>query len=82
VAARELHSPDPSLFTRIVLAPVPLAVSLVPASNIGTPEKPMYEGTPLHLLAALASVPLCALVYSVFAYTLLALGARLTRDVA
>jgi len=77
IAAREFNSPAPSLFTRTVLAPVPVVVGLVPLNNIGTTEKPFYEGTPLHVLAALAALPLCALIWSVFTYALIALGQRL-----
>jgi hypothetical protein len=82
VAARELHSVTPSWFARTVLAPVPIVVSLVPAHNIGTPAKPIYEGTPVHLLAALAAVPLCAIVYTLLAYALLVFGNRLFHDSA
>ena len=77
VAARELHSVTPSWFARTVLAPVPILVSLVPAPNIGTTKKPMYEGTPVHLAVALATLPLCAVVYTMLAYAVLALGESL-----
>ena len=77
IAAREFNSTAPSLFARTVLAPVPVVVGLVPPNKIGTAEKPVYEGTPLHLVAALAAVPLCALIWSVSTYVLIALGERL-----
>ena len=76
-AARELMSPMPSLFARSVLAPVSIVVSLIPTHNIGTAEKPLHEGTPLHLLAGLAVLPVCAIVYTVVTYALLAFGGRL-----
>jgi hypothetical protein len=82
VAARELHSVNPSTFTRTVLAPVPLFVGLVPTHNIGTPEEPLYEGTPMHLLVAIAAVPLCAMFYTLLAYVVLRIGERLYRRVA
>jgi hypothetical protein len=82
VAARELHSVNPSAFTRTVLAPVPMIVGLVPGHNIGTPEQPFYEGTPVHVLAAVAAVPLCAIAYTLLAYVLLAIARRLYRRVA
>ena len=42
-----------------------------PLGNIGTPEHPVYEGTPLNFLAFLASVPLGIVIYSVMAYAAL-----------
>jgi len=77
LAARELNSVNPSLFTRVVLAPVPVVVGFVPGPNIGTKEKPSYEGTPLHILAALATVPICAAAYTLLVYALLVLIGRL-----
>jgi len=79
IAARELNEVRPSAFTRVVLAPVPLVVRLVPALNIGTAERPFYEGTPVHILAAYAAVPMCAALYTLGTYALLSLlrrGAR------
>jgi hypothetical protein len=81
-AARELQSPTPSYLTRTVLAPVPLVVSLVPLNNIGTPDRPVYEGTPAHAFLALASVPMCALIYTLVAYVMLLGASRLFRGVA
>jgi hypothetical protein len=82
VAARELHSVHPSAFARIVLAPVPLIVGLIPGQNIGTPERAVYEATPAHVLAAIAAVPLCALAYTLLSYVVLGIGARVYRRVA
>jgi|SRR4249919_1195275 len=42
-----------------------------PLHNIGTPERPVYEGTPLNFLAFLASIPLGIAIYSVAAYVAL-----------
>jgi hypothetical protein len=81
-AARELNSPTPSLFTRAVLAPIPVVVALIPLHNIGKPEKPVYEGTPLHVLAAFAMLPICALAYTLLIYALLAVVGRPSYDVA
>ena len=50
-----------------------LLQALAPLHNIGTPENPVYEGTPLNFLAFFASVPLGILVYSLVAYTALRL---------
>ena len=76
LAARELYEVHPSAFARAVLAPVPWVVSLVPYHNMGTPERPVYEGTPLHFVAALAAVPLCAALYTAAGYCLLTLVRR------
>ena len=38
---------------------------LVPAPNIGTSEQPLYEATPLHLVAFFAGLPLGVVIYSV-----------------
>lgn len=45
-----------------------LLQSLAPLHNIGTSTHPVYEGTPLNLLAFLASIPLGILIYSLVAY--------------
>lgn len=39
--------------------------------NIGTPEHPFYEGTPINFLAFVASVPLGFFVYGLAAYVVL-----------
>jgi hypothetical protein len=44
---------------------------LVPVPNVGAPDQPLYEGTPLNFLAFLASFPFAILVYGVVAYALL-----------
>lgn len=45
-----------------------LLQSSIPLHNIGTPEKPIYEGTPLNVLGFLASVPLGFLIYGFAAH--------------
>jgi hypothetical protein len=42
--------------------------SLVPCNNIGTPEQPFCEGTPVNYFAYVASVPVGAAVYTFVAY--------------
>jgi hypothetical protein len=42
-----------------------------PLQNIGTPERPIYEGTPINFLAFLASIPLGIVIYSLAAYVAL-----------
>ena len=53
-----------------------LLQSFAPLGNMGTPEHPVYEGTPLNFLAFLASVPLGIVVYSVMAYAALSMARR------
>jgi hypothetical protein len=53
-----------------------LLQSFAPLGNMGTPEHPVYEGTPLNFLAFLASVPLGIVVYSVMAYAALSMVRR------
>ena len=48
-----------------------LLQSLVPLGNIGTPQHPVYEGSPLNLLAFLASIPLGFAIYGSLAYVVL-----------
>ncbi len=43
---------------------------------MGSPEHPVYEGTPLNFLAFLASVPLGIVIYSVMAYAALSMVRR------
>lgn len=59
------------LATRFLSWPNTLLQSLVPPLNIGTAEKAFYEGTPLNILAYLASLPLSVSVYSAVAYVFL-----------
>jgi hypothetical protein len=53
-----------------------LLQSFAPLGNMGTPEHPIYEGTPLNFVAFLASVPLGIVVYSVMAYAALSMVRR------
>jgi len=53
-----------------------LLQSFAPLGNMGTPEHPVYEGTPLNFLAFLASAPLGIVVYSVMAYAALSMVRR------
>lgn len=77
LAARQLHSVDPSTYTRVVLAPVPWIVGLVPPGpNLGTPENPAYHGTPLLIVAAWTAVMLCGIAYTGLLYALLTLVGR------
>ena len=48
-----------------------LLQGFVPLGNIGTPEHPIHEGSPLNLLAFLASIPLGCAIYGFVAYVVL-----------
>jgi hypothetical protein len=49
--------------------------SLVPAPNIGTAEHPLYEATPVHVVAFFAGIPLGILVYYLIALAVLRFAA-------
>ena len=50
--------------------------SLVPAPNLGTPEHPLYEGTPVHMVAFYAGIPVGVVIYFVAAFLFLSLVAK------
>jgi hypothetical protein len=58
--------------SEILLWPNTLLQNLVPIvygrPNIGTPEHPLYEGTPVNIAALFLSFPIAILVYSAVAY--------------
>ena len=54
-----------------LLWPNTLLQSLAPLGNVGTPERPIYEGTPLNFLAFFASIPLAFVIYTSAAYVIL-----------
>ena len=56
---------------RGLLWPNTLLQSLAPLGNVGTPERPIYEGTPLNFLAFFASIPLAFVIYTAAAYAIL-----------
>ena len=56
------------LVARSLLWPNTLLQTLIPCFNIGTPEEPFCEGTPLHVLAFGASEVLSVAVYTSIAY--------------
>jgi hypothetical protein len=41
---------------------------LIPARNLGTAAEPIYEGTPLHMLAGLLGIPLAWFLYSIIVH--------------
>ena len=48
-----------------------LLQAAVPLNNIGTAQEPVYEGTPLNLMAFVASIPLGFIIYGVAGYVAL-----------
>ena len=71
-----LHAASAEGAARAALWQNTLLQNLVPLNNIGTPEKPIYEGTPLNYVAFIASFPLGFIVYSVISYVVLSRGMR------
>ena len=49
---------------------------LAPCFEIGTPEQPFCEGTPLNFIAFIASIPLGVLIYSTIAFVWFRFRAR------
>jgi hypothetical protein len=60
------------LLSKMLIWPNTLLQSLIPLNNIGTAERPIMEGTPLNVLAFIASIPLAWFVYFCIAYVWLA----------
>jgi len=50
-----------------------LLQAFIPPHNIGTPEQPLYEGTPVHLFAWYVGVALSVPLYITIAYAILRL---------
>ena len=44
----------------------------LPAPNIGTADRPLYEATPIHVMAFFMGIPVGVVVYSVLAFAILA----------
>jgi hypothetical protein len=70
----------PPLMVKILLKPIrplgKLIGSVLPHPNIGTSKNPIYEGTPLDLIAGFALVIFDILLYPVGTYFLLGLLSR------
>lgn len=62
------HGVGAELTARVFFWQNTVLQSFIPPLNIGTPERPIYEGTALNILAYFASFPVGAGVYSVIAY--------------
>jgi hypothetical protein len=70
-SAKAAYESGAEFVARFLLWPNTLLQSLIPCLNIGTPEEPFCEGTPLHLLAFGASELLSVAVYASIAYVLI-----------
>lgn len=68
VAARVASNFGAESLAQYLFWPNALTQSLVPCIQIGTPQHPVCEGTPLNFLAFLASIALSAVTYSAVAY--------------
>lgn len=72
---------DPPLVVKVLMWPVylvgPAIGRMLPRGNIGTPEHPIYEGTPIDFLAGFALVGLSILFYPVATFVVLSLVSRI-----
>jgi len=71
-----LHFAGAEMAAQVVFWQNTLLQSLVPLHNVGTPEKPIYMGTPLNFAAFIASFPVGVVVYSFISYCWLNRRAR------
>jgi hypothetical protein len=78
VLAERAAAAGSPLLSQALFWPNSLLQAPVPLQNIGTPEHPLYEGTPLNFLAYFAGYPFGLLVYGAIAYACLALRHRVT----
>jgi hypothetical protein len=69
---------DDDQLSRILFWHNTLIQKAIGGYNIGTPEEPVIEGTPVNLVAFLASIPLGFLIYGAIAYVVLCLIRRRT----
>jgi hypothetical protein len=76
---------EPPLIVNILLKPAELLAKLIhtisppPCNNMGTPEHPICEGTPVDLLIGLLFVSFGILLYPVATYLLLLLLSKLLK---
>ena len=61
---------------QVLLWPAWILLAALPCFNIGTPEHPVCEGTPIHLVVALLGVALAVVFYAGVVYLVLAKAAR------
>ena len=72
---------DPPFFVDVLMWPVyligPTIGKMLPRGNMGTPEHPSYEGTPINFLVGSALVGLSILFYPVATFMILTLISRI-----
>ena len=83
VIVPHLMDVHPPRVVEILLWPMdilgPVIGELLPPHNIGTPEEPFYEATPIHLLAGLGLALFSILLYPIVTYLLLSLLSKVMR---
>jgi hypothetical protein len=74
----------PPMIVKLLLKPTdwmgPAVGNIIPPLNIGTPEEPFYELTPIHLLAGLALASFCILLYPITTFIALSLLSEILRQ--
>ena len=72
---------DPPVYVDVLMWPVyllgPAIGRMLPRGNMGTPEHPSYEGTPINAMVGFALVGLSILFYPVATFVVLSLVARI-----
>jgi hypothetical protein len=66
--AHVAYRSDAPLLAKILRWPNTLLEGLVPPTNIGSTEHPVFEATPVDVFLYLAGYPLGAIVYAAIAY--------------
>lgn len=85
VVAIEPHLMDvePPLYVKVLLAPASFlgifVGRLLPHGNIGTPEHPIIEGTPLDFMAGGLLIIFCIFLYPIATYLLMSLLSHVLR---
>ena len=73
----------PPLIVDVLLAPTwligGLVGGLIPTGNIGTPDDPVYEATPIHMIAGLTFAFINNLLYPVLTYVVLSLVSKVLK---
>ena len=81
IVVPHLMDAEPPFLVNALLWPVyligPAIGRLLPRGNIGTPEHPVYEGTPIDFIVGFALAGFCILLYPVITFVILSLVSRL-----
>ena len=80
IVVPHLMDVQPPILVRLLMWPMeligPVVGRMLPRGNIGTVEHPVYEGTPLDLIAGLLLAIFSIMLYPVFTFVLLTLISR------